>query len=172
MMVSGLTPVVLFQATRHNRRSLSLALISSLEAGSMVLDSGNDANRRDFLKLGATGLSSLFLLDQLHVCVPAAEKQKELLVDQVRDATKRGVQYLRDREHGAGNWEAADNTMIGVRGGWTALCMLALLNAGVRPDDPIIERTIHYLRQVDPTQTYVVALQTMVFAEAGRNEAP
>ena len=130
-----------------------------------------DSDRRDFLKVSAAGISSLFLLDRFPVCVPAAEKQKEPLVDQVRDAIKRGVQYLRDRERGNGNWEAADqNAMIPVRGGWTSLALLALLNAGVKADDQIIDRGLRFLRQVEPTQTYVVALQTMVFAEAGRNE--
>ena len=61
-----------------------------------------DSDRRDFLKVSAAGISSLFLLDRFPVCVPAAEKQKEPLVDQVRDAIKRGVQYLRDRERGNG----------------------------------------------------------------------
>src|SRR5207244_7237962 len=35
---------------------------------------------------------------------------------------------------------------------------------------PMIERGLKYLRQVEPTQTYVVSLQTMVFAETARNE--
>src|SRR5947209_2913405 len=61
-----------------------------------------DSDRRDFLKVSAAGISSLFLLDRFPVCVPAAEKQKEPLVDQVRDAIKRGVQYLRDRERSNG----------------------------------------------------------------------
>ena len=39
------------------------------------------------------------------------------------------------------------------------------------PDDPTsIQRGLHYLRSIEPRQTYVVGLQTMVFAEAGRTE--
>jgi hypothetical protein len=47
--------------------------------------------------------------------------------------------------------------------------MLALLNAGVKPDDPIIERGLKYLRDIGPNDTYVVGLQTMVFAAAARD---
>jgi Squalene-hopene cyclase C-terminal domain len=48
--------------------------------------------------------------------------------------------------------------------------MLALLNAGVPLDDRAIARGLEYLRTVKPAQTYVVALQTMVFVLAGQEE--
>src|SRR5262249_54898684 len=48
--------------------------------------------------------------------------------------------------------------------------LLALLNAGVKPADPVIKRGLEYLRTVQPQYTYVVSLQTMVYAEAGYNE--
>ncbi|HLJ94323.1 MAG TPA: DUF4159 domain-containing protein [Gemmataceae bacterium] len=100
----------------------------------------------------------------------AAEKSKEPLVERVRKAIDAGVRYLRDQEKGTGNWEAVDKSSVGMPGGWSSLAMLAMLNAGVRPDDPIIERGLKYLRTVERRQTYVVSLQTMVFAETGRNE--
>jgi len=100
----------------------------------------------------------------------AADNPKELLVDQVRKAIDRGIQFLRDQEKGGGSWEAADNASVLYPGGWTGLAMLALLNAGVKPSDPIIDRGLKHLRTFKPQHTYVVSLQTMVFAEAGRNE--
>jgi Domain of unknown function (DUF4159) len=100
----------------------------------------------------------------------ARDKPRELLVEQVRKAIDRGVQFLRDQERGTGNWESADQVSVITRGGWTSLSMLALLNSGVKPNDPIIERGLKFLRDIEPNQTYVVALQTMVFVEAGRNE--
>src|SRR5207253_7866373 len=104
------------------------------------------------------------------VPAPAAEGKKALLVDQVREAIKNGAQFLRDVERGRGNWEV-DKTSITVKGGWSCLAMLALLNSGeVKRDDPIIERGLEYLRQIEPEKTYEVGLQTMVFAEAGRNQ--
>jgi hypothetical protein len=100
--------------------------------------------------------------------VPAAER-KELLVDQVHEAIKNGVQFLRDKERGRGNWEAVDKVSGLTHGGWTCLAILALLNSGeVKRDDPIVQRVLTSLRQLEPAQTYVVGLQTMVFAEAGQ----
>jgi hypothetical protein len=114
----------------------------------------------------------LVLVLALGAIVPlnAAEKPKEPLVEQVRKAIEAGIRYLRDQERGNGNWEAVDKASVGMKGGWTSLAMLALLNAGVSPQDPIIENGLKSLRQVEPQQTYVVSLQTMVFAETGRNE--
>ncbi len=103
------------------------------------------------------------------VSVQAAEKSREPLVERVRKAIEAGVRFLRDQEKGNGHWEV-DQASVSRKGGWTSLAMLALLNAGVGAEDPMIERGLKYLRQVEPTQTYVVSLQTMVFAETARNE--
>jgi hypothetical protein len=99
----------------------------------------------------------------------AADKE-EPLVNKVRTAIDRGVQYLRDVERGNGHWEVDGVQSQGRRGGWTSLAMLALLNAGAKPDDPIIDRGLRFLRDIPPEHTYVVGLQTMVFAAAGRAE--
>jgi hypothetical protein len=99
----------------------------------------------------------------------AKKPRREELVDQVRNAIKRGIKYLRGAQKSDGSWEI-DDFSVTRRGGWTALAMLALLNAGVSPDDKMIQKGLTYLRQLDPTYTYVRALQTMVYAEAGMNE--
>jgi hypothetical protein len=52
-------------------------------------------------------------------------------------------------------------------GGSTALALLALLNSGVKPDESVIQQGPNYLRELDRQPTYVVAHQTMVFAEVG-----
>lgn len=101
----------------------------------------------------------------------AAEPPVEPLVERVRKAIERGVQYLRDQEAGKGGWEHIDPVASNLHpGGRTCLALLALMNTGVRPEDPIVERGLRVLRKIEPRQTYVVALQTMVFADAGRNE--
>ncbi|HEY2881549.1 MAG TPA: DUF4159 domain-containing protein, partial [Pirellulales bacterium] len=51
-------------------------------------------------------------------------------------------------------------------GGVTALCTLALLNAGVSPEDRQLQSALQYLRDIQPEKTYVVALQTMVLCMA------
>src|SRR5207237_1335753 len=81
-----------------------------------------------------------------------------------------GVDFLRKQEDGKGSWERSDLVNAGMPGGYTSLALLALLNAGVKPDDPTIERGLTYLQKIEPQKTYVVSLQTMVFAEAGRKE--
>src|SRR5205823_12172842 len=85
-----------------------------------------------------------------------------------RVAIRRGVQFLRDQQTPAGNWEIDGIIAASRPGGETALVLLALLNAGVKPDDPAVDRGLKFLRTVAPHDTYVVGLQTMVFAAAGK----
>lgn len=107
-----------------------------------------------------------------------AQPAKEPLVDQVREAINRGVQFLRDKQvvtaDGKGHWEVDGTPAAAInRGGWTSLAMLALLNSGVKPNDPAIERGLRFLRELPPAndgRTYVIGLQTMVYALAGKNE--
>src|SRR4051794_10836060 len=79
----------------------------------------------------------------------AAEDAKDDLAAQVREAIRRGVEFLKDQEGGRGQWEV-DLGGAGYRGGRTCLAMLALLNAGVPPDDPVIKRGLDYLRELPP----------------------
>lgn len=91
---------------------------------------------------------------------------REELVDQVKNSIDRGVAYLRRNQSTRGDWEKGGIIGIGViTGGQTCLAALALLNAGVKPDDPVIQRAMNYIRQIPQNGTYVVALQTMVLAE-------
>src|SRR5439155_14726483 len=92
---------------------------------------------------------------------------EEPLVERVRAAIDRGVRYLKQIQKENQNWENISSAMHGRVGGQTALALLALLNAGVKPDDPVIQRGLEYLRKIDPKDTYVVGLQTMVYAEVG-----
>src|SRR6476660_2729487 len=81
---------------------------------------------------------------------PAADPPgREPLVEQVRTAIDSGVRFLRREERGRGHWEN-DLVSIGRPGGTTALALLALLNCGVKPDDPVIQRGLDYLRKLDP----------------------
>ncbi len=97
-----------------------------------------------------------------------AAAPREPLVEQVRKAIDQGVTYLKSQEHN-GRWEL-DPYQPQYQGGGTALALLALLNAGLRPDEPVIQRGLAYLRTIEPKATYVVGLQTMVFAEARQPE--
>ncbi len=95
------------------------------------------------------------------------KRVREPLVEQVRKAIDRGIQFLRDQQNNDGGWEV-DTVAPLYPGGETSLALLALLNSGVKPEDPIIERGLKYLRTIEPRHTYVVGLQTMAFAQAGK----
>ncbi len=98
------------------------------------------------------------------------ERPKEELADRVRTAIAKGVQFLRDKEAAhEGKWEDDVEGQLW-DGGYSSLAMLALLNSGVPPDDAAIVRGLKRLRTIGPRKTYVVALQTMVFALAGYPE--
>ena len=86
----------------------------------------------------------------------------EVTAEQVRKAIDRGVSFLSGQQHNDGSWPE----MIGYPGGVSALCTLALLNAGVEADGQRIQKPLNYLRTIQPEKTYGVALQTMVLARA------
>ncbi len=76
----------------------------------------------------------------------------------VLNAIAKGVEFLQREQSPRGLW----NDMPAFEGGVTALCALALLNAGVSPDEPGLAKTLDYLRNETFSKTYVVSLQTMV----------
>jgi hypothetical protein len=81
---------------------------------------------------------------------------------QVLSAIDRGVAYLKREQSSRGQW----SDMVGYQGGITALCTLALLNSGVDPRDPVVDKALTYLRGLELEKTYTVSLQTMVFCAA------
>ncbi len=93
--------------------------------------------------------------------------KKEPLVEQVRKAIERGVSYLRQQQRTGGSW---DDKVVNHPGGGSCLALLALLNCGVPPNDPVVTKGLDYLRTLRNPTTYVRSLQTMVFVEAGYNE--
>jgi len=112
----------------------------------------------------------------LAVCIvgmpaPAARaappvRVEEELVDRVRKTIDNGVRYLKKQSRD-GTWEGIVlSQLASMEGGQTALATLALLNCGLKHDDPAVAPALKYLRELPPVKTYVVALQNLVFAEA------
>jgi len=87
--------------------------------------------------------------------------------EQVRTAIEGGVKYLLDEQNtNRGSW----NDIGQYPGGVTGLSTLALLNAGVEPSHPQIQKALAFLRKIEPTKTYSVALQTMALCAAGSHQ--
>lgn len=86
-----------------------------------------------------------------------------ITAEQVRAAISGGVRFLlAEQDPNRGTWDEVAK----FPGGVTSLCTLALLNAGVKPNDPHIQKSLAYLRRLEPTVTYSVALQTMALSAA------
>lgn len=112
--------------------------------------------------------------------VPATEVERtrlnvektKLVIEQVQhelaaaklSAVRRAVEFLKAQQQANGEW-------FGTPGdGVSALCAAALLQAGVKADDPVMQKALAHLRTIKPTLSYTVALQTMVFCSASPKE--
>jgi hypothetical protein len=91
---------------------------------------------------------------------------------QVAAAREKGVEFLKRHQKtkgvDAGNWEGDGPITLFQPGGEAGLALLALVEAGVKPDDEVVARGLKYLRTVEPKHTYVVSLQIQVFCRASR----
>jgi RNA polymerase sigma factor (sigma-70 family) len=96
---------------------------------------------------------------------------KEPLADPVKTAIENGINYLKKKQHlkdGEWNWEGTELLNQAWSGGSSCLVTLALLTTGMKTDDPVIQKTLPYIRSVVPRkQIYVVALRTMVLEKVG-----
>ncbi len=100
---------------------------------------------------------------------PPAEEQRnqqpdtEQAADSVeRKAIERGIGFLKAQQREDGTWQEMES----MTGGVTALATVALLQAGVKVDDAVIQKVLPALRSVESKKTYVVALQTMALSTA------
>jgi hypothetical protein len=74
----------------------------------------------------------------------------------VNDAIDRGARYLQATQAPNGSWAGRGDAP-----GVTALTLLAALKAGVKPDDPAVERAFAFLRGCKYERTYSVACLLM-----------
>ena len=90
----------------------------------------------------------------------------EIRTEDVRNAIAQAVRFLKQSQSARGTWTEHPS----YPGGVTALCALALLEAGVPPEDPSIQQALRILREYQNrrlTRTYSVSLATMVYCRAG-----
>jgi tRNA A-37 threonylcarbamoyl transferase component Bud32 len=93
------------------------------------------------------------------------ERIKVSLVSESRDAIDRGVAYLKSLQKADGTWPF---TEVGA----TALAGLTLLECGVPPDDPAVQKAAAAIRRagVALTHTYSLALSILFFDRLGEPE--
>ncbi len=97
----------------------------------------------------------------------------DLSPDDVRNALNLGIRYLESTQRANGTWsEYNEGQYYNYQGGVTALCTLALLNAGESPQEKHVAKALAYVRtlpagsDMDRATTYVISLQTMVLCRA------
>ncbi len=81
--------------------------------------------------------------------------------ERVRQAIESSKGSLRQSQKDDGSW---NNVALG--GDPTAPCALALLNAGEKPESPVIRRALAHIRKRELTNTYEVSLELMVLSAA------
>lgn len=92
------------------------------------------------------------------------------LVEKANKAIAAAIDFLKEQQSKkTGGWDPVLARHAN-DGGWTALALLALLNAGEPADSPVIKAGLDYLRKVDTRRTYVIALRLMVFCHAARKD--
>ncbi len=109
---------------------------------------------------------TFLLVPILWIALEAPTAKGDVTAEQVEQAIRDGVRFLKGEQKADGSWpEAFPRYTTGT----TSLVTLALLTAGESPDEPHVAKALQYLQRFsarDLDTTYTVALQTMVFAAA------
>ena len=101
---------------------------------------------------------------------PRPAAAQDLSSAEVKRHIERGAEALADLQTADGSWNPA-GIPAGNEIGASALCLLALINAGRTADDPAVARGLTYLRNLQPEAvvsggTYDTALTVMALAAA------
>ena len=94
---------------------------------------------------------------------PLAAEEPPLSPEKIQRAIEKARDWLLREQKPNGTWECGMRTQD-TRVGATALVVLALANAGVAAEDPALRKSLDWLRQQQPEETYSVSLQTMALA--------
>lgn len=103
-------------------------------------------------------LSICLLLGFITPSLPAQEIDPQKVSRSIETAVK----WLKKQQKPDGSWQDWHTFTSGV----TSLVTLSLLEAGVPPDDEVIQKALNSLRQAPRESTYCVALQTMALCAA------
>ncbi len=109
-------------------------------------------------------LASVGILGLWWLTPPLPAQQVD--AQQVQKSIDAAVRYFKTNQLPDGGWPPYRE----YQGGVTGLITLALLNAGLPPQDVNVARALDYLRSLELDQTYTVSLQTMAFCVANPNK--
>jgi squalene cyclase len=111
-------------------------------------------------------MTSLLISMALAVAAPVPKDDKEdrELREKASAARDKAVKFLKEKQRQDGTWEDNNLALAGMTGGQTALVTLALLDAGVAANDPVVARPVEYLAGLKPERVYVVSLQIQALA--------
>ena len=113
--------------------------------------------------ISVTGLIGKLPVVWAAACVllafPARAEAQQVTSEQVSGAVRKALAHIRRQRLPAGGWRD-----YGHRGGTTALCLLAMLNAGADHNDPVVRGGLAVLNEIPDERTYVVSLKCQVYA--------
>lgn len=97
--------------------------------------------------------------------VPKDDKADREFREKVDFARLKAVRFLREKQNENGSWDGLTPGQVTIlKGGETALVVLALLEAGVPANDPAVAKAVAFLLPLKPERTYVVSLRLQVLA--------
>ena len=109
--------------------------------------------------------SNSLVVALLTIVLTASNLSAQITDDRVLESMQAGVKFILSKQEKNGSWPDYDYSSYPT--GVTSLCTLALLNAGMEPDDRPIANALNYIRkQTRLERTYTVALQTIVLCTA------
>lgn len=106
----------------------------------------------------------------LAVSVQSPRAADDGLEKSIAASRAKGIDYLKKQQKKDGTWETGALEVAGMTGGFTALVVLSLLEAGVAHDDPAIATAMPYLLKLKHEKSYVVSLQVQVLARLDRKK--
>jgi hypothetical protein len=102
----------------------------------------------------------LFLSIAILEAVPAAAAEPD---PRIQRAIDRGVAYLKGLQGPKGEWSYSATPDSPANVGATALAALALLESGVKPDDPVVLKAAGYIRRSGPSLDYTYSLSAAIW---------
>lgn len=103
---------------------------------------------------------------------PAVVRAADVTKEQVEKSIELAKKFLLNQQKKDGSWSTTEGAYpVGV----SSLALLALMNAGMKTDDPAVQRGLGYLRSIkepDPGQTYEISLMSsaLSFAKDGQRD--